>query len=136
MATIKNEYLGELRTRATHLKSGNSLITDAPLDNQGKGEAFSPSDLLATALGSCMLTIMGIAAREHQIDLEQVELETTKVMAENPRRVSRLDIVFNFPKGQQYSEKEKAILEKAAKTCPVYYSIHADIEKNLQFNWL
>lgn len=136
MATIKNEYLGKLRTRATHLKSGNSLITDAPLDNQGKGEAFSPSDLLATALGSCMLTIMGIAAREHKIDLEQVELETTKIMAEDPRRVSQLDIVFSFPKGQQYSEKEKTILEKAAKTCPVYYSLHADIKKNLQFNWL
>lgn len=135
MATIKNEYLGELRTRATHLRSGNSLITDAPVDNQGKGEAFSPSDLLATALGSCMLTIMGIAAREHHIDLEKVELETTKVMTDNPRRVSRLDIVFNFPKGQQYSDKEKVILEKAAKTCPVFYSIHPEIEKNIQFNW-
>ncbi|WP_118193872.1 OsmC family protein [Albibacterium indicum] len=135
MATIKNEYLGELRTRATHLRSGNSLITDAPVDNQGKGEAFSPSDLLATALGSCMLTIMGIAAREHHIDLEKVELETTKIMTDNPRRVSRLDIVFNFPKGQQYSDKEKVILEKAAKTCPVFYSIHPEIEKNLQFNW-
>lgn len=135
MATIKNEYLGQLRTRATHLRSGNSLITDAPVDNQGKGEAFSPSDLLATALGSCMLTIMGIAAREHHIDLEKVELETTKVMTDNPRRVSRLDIVFNFPKGQQYSDKEKVILEKAAKTCPVFYSIHPEIEKNLQFKW-
>jgi|SRR5690606_21820947 len=135
MATIKNEYLGELRTRATHLKSGNSLITDAPVDNQGKGEAFSPSDLLATALGSCMLTIMGIAAREHHIDLEKVELETTKIMAENPRRVSRLDIIFNFPKGQQYSDKEKTLLERAARTCPVFYSLHPEIEKNLQFNW-
>lgn len=135
MATIKNEYLGELRTRATHLKSGNSLITDAPIDNQGKGEAFSPSDLLATALGSCMLTIMGIAAREHHIDLEKVELETTKGMAENPRRVSRLDIVFKFPEGQQYTDKEKVILEKSARTCPVFYSLHPEIEMNLQFNW-
>lgn len=135
MATIKNEYLGELRTRATHLKSGNSLITDAPIDNQGKGEAFSPSDLLATALGSCMLTIMGIAAREHQIDLEEVELETTKIMDENPRRVSRLDITFSFPKGQEYTDKEKKLLETAARTCPVFYSLHPEIEKNLQFNW-
>lgn len=135
MATIRNEYLGELRTRATHLKSGNALITDAPIDNQGKGEAFSPSDLLATALGSCMLTIMGIAAREHNIDLEKAQLETTKIMASDPRRVSRLDIAFTFPKGQKYSDKEKLILEKAARTCPVFYSLDPAIEKNLQFNW-
>lgn len=135
MATIKNEYLGELRTRATHLRSGNALITDAPVDNQGKGEAFSPSDLLATALGSCMLTIMGIAAREHKIDLEGAQLETTKIMGSNPRRVSRLDVSFTFPKGQKYTDKEKVILEKAAKTCPVYYSLDPEMEKNIEFNW-
>jgi len=135
MATIKNEYLGELRTRATHLQSGNALITDAPIDNQGKGEAFSPTDLLATAFGSCMLTVMGIAAREHGIDMEGVKLETTKIMAADPRRVSRLDVSFSFPKRLSYTDKEKMILEKAAKTCPVYYSLHPEIEKNIQFNW-
>jgi len=135
MATIKNEYLGELRTRATHLQSGNALITDAPIDNQGKGEAFSPTDLLATAFGSCMLTVMGIAAREHGIDMEGVKLETTKIMAADPRRVSGLNVSFSFPKRLSYTDKEKMILEKAAKTCPVYYSLHPEIEKNIQFNW-
>ncbi|HLT42822.1 MAG TPA: OsmC family protein [Sphingobacteriaceae bacterium] len=135
MATIKTEYLGDLRTRAKHVKSGNALITDAPIDNQGKGEAFSPSDLLATALGSCMLTIMGIAAREHDINLEGVQLETLKVMGTNPRRVSRLEIEINFPEGRSYTEKHRLILEKAARTCPVIESLHPDMEKELKFNW-
>lgn len=135
MATIRNEYLGELRTRATHLKSGNSIITDAPVDNQGKGEAFSPSDLVATALGSCMLTLMGIAARTHGIEIEGTKLETTKVMGTDPRRIVRLDVSFAFPAGKTYSDKEKAILEKAAVTCPVYYSLDPAIEKDIQFNW-
>ncbi|TCK82719.1 OsmC family protein [Albibacterium bauzanense] len=135
MATIRNEYLGELRTRATHLKSGNSIITDAPVDNQGKGEAFSPSDLVATALGSCMLTLMGIAARTHEIEIEGTKLETTKVMGTDPRRIVRLDVSFTFPAGKSYSDKEKAILEKAAVTCPVYYSLDPAIEKDIQFNW-
>src|SRR5690554_2186050 len=135
MATIKTEYLGELRTRATHIQSSNSLITDAPLDNQGRGEAFSPSDLLATALSSCMLTIMGIAAREHSIDLEGALLETTKIMAADPRRVGRLEIAFTFPKGQQFSDKEKVILEKAARTCSVFYSLDPAVEKVLTFHW-
>ena len=135
MATIRNEYLGELRTRATHLKSGNSIITDAPVDNQGKGEAFSPSDLVATALGSCMLTLMGIAARTHGIEIEGTKLETTKVMGTDPRRIVRLDVSFTFPAGKSYSDKEKAILEKAAVTCPVFYSLDPAIEKDIQFNW-
>lgn len=135
MATIRNEYLGELRTRATHLKSGNSIITDAPVDNQGKGEAFSPSDLVATALGSCMLTLMGIAARTHGMEIEGTKLETTKVMGIDPRRIVRLDVSFTFPAGKSYSDKEKAILEKAAVTCPVFYSLDPAIEKDIQFNW-
>src|SRR5690606_31216698 len=135
MATIKTEYLGELRTRATHLQSGNALITDAPLDNQGKGEAFSPTDLVATAFGSCMLTIMGMAARDNNIDLEGVVLETTKIMGANPRKIARLDVSFTFPNSQSYSEEDKAILERAAKTCSVFYSLDPAIEKNLQFHW-
>src|SRR5690606_21822454 len=97
MATIQSEYLGDLRTRATHVRSGNMLITDAPVDNQGRGEAFSPSDLLSAALSSCMLTIMGIAAREHDWDIEGTTVETTKIMGVDPRRVSRLEIEFTFP---------------------------------------
>ena len=135
MATIKTEYLGELRTRATHLQSGNALITDAPLDNQGKGEAFSPTDLVATAFGSCMLTIMGMAARDNGINMEGTAIETTKVMGANPRKIARLDVSFTFLAGQSYTEEEKAILERAARTCPVFYSLDPAIEKNLQFNW-
>lgn len=135
MATIKTEYLGSLRTRATHVKSGNALITDAPVDNQGKGEAFSPSDLLATALASCMLTIMGIAAEKKGISLEGTSVETTKIMAADPRRVGRLEITMHFPENLDIDEKDRIILERAAKTCPVYYSIHPDIEKVLTFKW-
>lgn len=132
MATIKTEYLGELRTRATHVRSGNALITDAPVDNQGKGEAFSPSDLLATALSSCMLTIMGIAAEKKGLSIEGTEVETTKIMASNPRRVGRLEITIVFPPTLDLSESDRTILERAAKTCPVYYSLHPDIEKDLK----
>jgi len=135
MATIKTEYLGELRTRATHVQSGNALITDAPVDNQGKGEAFSPSDLLATALSSCMLTIMGMAANRMGVSLEGTQVQTVKIMAADPRRVSRLEIVMDFPSGLSLSEKDKTVLERAAKTCPVYYSLHPDIEKEITFNW-
>ena len=135
MTTIKTEYLGELRTRATHLRSGNAMVTDAPIDNQGKGEAFSPSDLLATALASCMLTVMGIVGKEHDIDIEGVKAETIKVMGTNPRRVSRIEIEINFPAAESYTEHERSILEKAAITCPVIESLHPDMEKRLKFNW-
>lgn len=134
MATIKTVYSGDLRTRATHLASGTEIITDAPVDNQGKGEAFSPTDLLSAALGSCMLTIMGIAARTHQIDMENTSIEITKVMASNPRRVAALEIVFNMP-DIAYSQKEKAILEHAARTCPVALSLHPDLQQLITFNW-
>lgn len=135
MATIKTEYLGELRTRAKHVKSGNALVTDAPTDNQGKGEAFSPSDLLATSLTSCMLTIMGIVARNHRIALDGVTAETVKIMSANPRRVARLEVTIDFPEGQSYNEKQRSILENAARTCPVLESLHPDMEKEITFNW-
>lgn len=135
MTTIKTEYLEGLRTRATHVKSGNALITDAPIDNKGKGEAFSPSDLLVTALTSCMLTIMGIAAEERGIDLNGVKAETLKIMGTNPRRVTRVEVMIDFPKGKSYTEKERLILEKAARTCPVLESLHTDMEKIITFNW-
>ncbi len=134
MATIKTIYTGDLRTKALHLASGTELITDAPVDNQGKGEAFSPTDLLSAALGSCMLTIMGIAARTHLINMDNTAIEITKHMASNPRRVSEIEIVFKMP-DLPYSEKEKAILEHAARTCPVALSVHPDLKQTITFIW-
>ena len=106
MATIETSYLGELRTEAKHVLSGNTLITDAPLDNQGKGKAFSPTDLMSASLGSCMFTIMGIAAREHGFKIDGSTCSITKIMAAEPRRVSEIQISFNFP-AIQYSDKQK-----------------------------
>ena len=135
MATSKVKYNGSLRTTATHLKSGETITTDAPVDNNGKGEAFSPSDLLATSLANCMITIMGMAANTHKIDLGEVEAEVTKVMVTEPRRVSEIHVSFDFPNKSIYSDKEKKILEHAAMTCPVFYSLHPDIQKDVKFNW-
>ena len=134
MATSKITYTGDLRTVSVHLKSGNEIITDAPIDNQGKGEAFSPTDLLATSLGNCMLTIVGIAAKSHGFKIDGATAEVTKVMAENPRRVAEIHVSFQFP-ANNYSEKEKAIIERAAKTCPVAYSLHPDIKKEIAFQY-
>jgi putative redox protein len=135
MATSKVIYQGELRTKAIHLQSGIEITTDPPLDNNGKGEAFSPTDLLATSLANCMITIMGMAANSHGIDLGGLEADITKIMAANPRRVAEIHISFNFPNQLNYSDKEKKILEHAALTCPVYYSLHPDIKKEISFNW-
>ncbi len=135
MATSKVIYNGGLRTSATHLQSATDIITDAPLDNQGKGEAFSPTDLLATSLASCMFTLMGIAARTHEIDMDGASAEVTKVMGTEPRRVTEIHVNFGFPKGGSYSDKQKKILKHAALTCPVNYSIHPDIKKNINFGW-
>lgn len=133
MATTATvSYLGELRTEATHLRSGNVIITDAPVDNHGKGEAFSPTDLLATSLVACEISIMGIVANKHAIDMGKVSGTVEKIMAENPRRVSILNIVLTF-EGGNLSDKEKIILEHAAETCPVAKSLHPDIQVNVQF---
>jgi len=134
MATIETIYLGELRTEATHVRSGNKLITDAPVDNRGKGEAFSPSDLLATALGSCMLTIMGMAAREQNIDIDGTTCSITKIMASDPRRVGEAQITMNIPAGD-YTEKDRTVLKRAALTCPVAKSLHPDLLQNVVFNF-
>ena len=107
MPTITTKYLGDLRTENIHVQSGNKVITDAPCDNQGKGEFFSPTDLLATALGSCILTIMGIKARDNNIDLKGTEMEITKIMASGPRRVSEVIMVFNFPKKRLFGRRKK-----------------------------
>jgi uncharacterized OsmC-like protein len=134
MATIETVYEGNLRTRAKHLGSGSEIITDAPIDNQGKGEAFSPTDLLSAALGSCMLTIMGIAANTHHIDMDQTRIRITKIMGSNPRRVAEVQIEFDMP-AKGYSDKEKTILEHAARTCPVALSVHPDLIQTITFNW-
>jgi len=128
-------YLGELRTTAKHEQSGSSIETDAPIDNHGKGERFSPTDLVATALASCMLTIMGIAANTHNIDITNTQCSVEKIMETAPRRISKINIEVHFPKNIVYSEKEKMILEKAALTCPVMESLHPDCIKNIQFLW-
>lgn len=128
-------YEGSLRTRATHLQSNTIIETDAPTDNQGKGERFSPTDLVATALGSCMMTIMGIKARDMGIHLEGVTLTIQKHMKAEPRRIGGIDVSFHFPADLQLDEKQRTILQNAALTCPVAKSIHPDIEQNVQFNW-
>lgn len=128
-------YEGNLRTVCTHLKSGTEIETDAPTDNQGQGERFSPSDLLATSLGACMMTIMGIKARDMQVDLAGVKIEVEKIMKQEPRRVGGINLTFHFPGTLAVNEKQKTILENAAHTCPVIYSIHPDININVKFNW-
>ncbi len=134
MATSKIIYKGNLRTEAVHLNSGNIIITDAPIDNQGKGEAFSPTDLVAAALGSCMLTIIGIKAREIQIDIDGVEIEITKVMASDPRRIDEILVDFNFHH-ILLSEKERIIIERAARTCPVALSLNENLKQTINFNF-
>jgi putative redox protein len=123
METIRTRYIGNLRTSALHVQSSETLITDAPLDNQGRGEAFSPTDLLAASLGSCMLTIMGIAAREHKFSIDGTEVKITKIMASGPRRVSEIIIDLVFPHND-YSPKQKKIIKLSADTCPVALSLH------------
>ncbi len=131
--TSKVTYLGNLRAESVHIKSGNSYITDAPTDNNGKGEAFSPTDTVATGLASCMLTVMGIKAREMNVDMSGTTAEVTKTMASNPRRISKIEVVLNFP--FEADNKTKKVLEHIANTCPVNQSLHSDIERDITFNW-
>ncbi len=135
MITSKVTYQGELRTQATHNLSGTTIITDAPPDNQGKGEAFSPTDLVATALASCMLTIMGIAARTHQLDITGTTVDVTKIMASDPRRISEIHCTMQVP-DRGLSDKDKVILERAAKTCPVMQSLSSEIRKVIQISYV
>ena len=132
MATSRTIYLGELRTENEHIRSGQKLITDAPVDNQGK--AFSPTDLVATALSDCMMTIMGIKARDKGIDLTGTIIETTKLMSLEPRRIGEIIVEFTFPKND-FSEKDKAILETVSKTCPVALTLHPGVKQTVKFNW-
>jgi uncharacterized OsmC-like protein len=131
--TSKITYLGDLRTSSIHLQSDSEIISDAPIDNNGKGEAFSPTDTVANALGSCMFTVMGIKAKDLNVDLSNSTAEITKIMAADPRRISEIHVVFNFSINTDI--KNKTILERTAMTCPVYYSLHPDIKKVITFNW-
>ncbi len=131
--TSKITYLGDLRTSSIHLQSGSEIISDAPIDNNGKGEAFSPTDTVANALGSCMFTVMGIKAQDLNVDLSNSTAEITKIMAADPRRISEIHVVFNFSVDTDI--KNKTILERTAMTCPVYDSLHPEIKKVITFNW-
>lgn len=133
MATSKVTYLGNLRTSSIHLQSGSEIISDAPVDNNGKGEAFSPTDTVANGLASCMFTMMGIKARDLEIDLSGSTAEVTKVMAADPRRISEIHVIFNLD--VLVDEKTKTILERIGNTCPVHYSLHPDIKKVIVYNW-
>ena len=129
-------YQGDLRTQITHLQSKNTTITDAPTDNHGKGEAFSPTDLVATALGSCMISLIGIKLKLQGRDAELVGtlVEITKVMYADPRRIGEIHAVVKFPQNN-FSEKDKTILENVARTCPVALSLHPDIKQVISFEW-
>ena len=128
-------YTGELRTYCTHLQSSSTFETDAPVDNNGKGECFSPTDLLATSLASCMLTVMGIKARSMGFDLDGIKVEIQKNMKADPRRVGGIDLTFHIPDHlKQLNEREIAILKNTAITCPVQKSLHPDIEVNIAWN--
>lgn len=131
--TSKVTYLGNLRTESIHLKSNNTFIIDAPTDNNGKGEAFSPTDTVATGLASCMLTVMGIKADGMQVDMSGTTAEVTKTMQSNPRRISKIEVVIKLPFSAD--AKTQKILEHTANTCPVHYSLHPDIVKHITFNW-
>lgn len=128
-------YKGSLRTLATHVQSGTLIETDAPTDNQGKGERFSPTDLVATALGTCMITTMGIKANTMNIQLDGTRLEVTKVMASDPRRISQIIVHMYFPSTLSISDHDKDILERTARTCPVERSLHPDMKLDMQFHW-
>ncbi len=134
MATSKVNYLGSLRTEAFHLKSNERIITDAPTDNHGRGEAFSPTDIVATALASCMISILGIQANTSNITLGDINADVTKIMGSNPRKIAEIIVDLNFS-NQDYTEREKTILINAAKTCPVALSLNPDIKQTITFNF-
>jgi len=132
--TSKVTYTGNLRTKSEHLRSGDSFITDAPIDNNGLGQAFSPTDTVATGLASCMITMMGIKANGLEVDLTNSTAEVTKHMEANPRRISKIEVKLSLP--SNISQKNRKILEHTANTCPVHYSLHPDIVKEISFHWV
>lgn len=133
MATIQTLYLGDLRTEITHVQSGNKVMTDAPTDNNGKGEYISPTDMVAAALGSCMLTLMALAARRLEIELKGTRVEIQKVMAANPRRIAEIKLDFYFP--GSYTDRCRRIIEGAGETCPVGKSLHSDVKQTVTYHY-
>lgn len=131
--TSKITYLGDLRTSSVHLQSGTEILSDAPTDNNGKGEAFSPTDTVANALGSCMMTIMAIKSKDLNLDLVGSTIEITKLMNAEPRRIGK--IIVDIKMAVAATEKEQTILERAAMTCPVFLSLHPEIQKEISFSW-
>lgn len=131
--TSKITYTGSLRTTCEHIRSGNTFITDAPVDNNGLGRAFSPTDTVATGFGSCMITVMGIKANGLGVDLTNTTVDITKHMAADPRRITKIEAKLSLP--SKVSAKHRKILENTANTCPVHYSLHPDIEKEISFHW-
>lgn len=134
MITSTIVYKGDLRTESTHVLSNSIVLTDAPLDNHGKGEAFSPTDLVANSLATCMLTIMGIKANSLSVDLLGSRAEVTKIMQTEPRMIGEIVIAFDM-QASEIDDKTKTILERSALTCPVYLSLHPNIKKTISFNW-
>lgn len=135
MVQIELSYEGDLRVKAVHGPSGTTLVTDAPVDNHGKGESFSPTDLVATALGACIITIMGIVAERHRIDLKGTRITVKKHMVNEPsRRIGTLEVHLKIPNVKE--ERDRKMLEKAALTCPVHQSLHPDVKKEITFEWL
>jgi putative redox protein len=130
METAKTKYLGDLRTEIIHVRSGSVIITDAPVDNKGKGENFSPTDMVAASLGSCILTIMGIAAREHDFSIDGTTCKITKIMTDSPRKIGEIKIEIDFT-GNEYTDKQKKILEYCVKTCPVALSLNESVFQNV-----
>jgi len=134
MNTFEIKYQGDLRTTATHLDSGSEISTDAPKDNHGLGETFSPTDIVCSALASCILTIMAIAVEKNNIDIKGTTAMVKKTMGNNPRRIAKIQIDIIFPK--EYDSKTKTILERAAHNCPVHHTLSENVEKNISFSYL
>lgn len=133
MTNFSVQYISGLRTEMTHLKSGTKVLTDAPVDNKGKGKVFSPTDLVSASLASCMLTIMGIAANEHGFNIDGASAAVTKIMQDNPRRIGEIHIKIVFP--SNYSDKHKRIITHASKTCPVALSLHPDLKQVIELEF-
>ncbi len=135
MITSSIKYEGALRTTAVHLRSGEAIVTDAPVDNLGKGSAFSPTDLLATSLASCALTTMGIVANKNGIDIDGASAEITKHMASDPRRVVKIDLTITMPSDKSYAAEQKQLMEQTAFNCPVAKSLNSELLQNIEFKW-
>lgn len=127
-------YEGDLRCSATHLQSGTVIETDAPTDNRGKGEKFSPTDTLCVSLGTCLITTMALKARDMNIELKETKIEITKHMLKDPRRVGQIDVTVHFP-GLNLNSEERSVLETTGNNCPVAKSLHPDLKTNIQYNW-